>query len=95
MLVGVVGVVVISDVRALVCTGEMTDTFVEVLTVDTRVDVIIVVSNVAVDLLMDVLTDAILGVLANIEIDVLVDGNANVFVDVMTIFEFAMPGPLE
>ena len=58
---------------------------------------LIVASNVAVDLLMDALTDIRLGLLANnIGVDVLVDVNANVSAGVMTAFEFAMPGrPLE
>ena len=51
----------------------------------------------AVELLMDALTDIRLGLLANnIGVDVLVDVNANVSAGVMTAFEFAMLGrPLE
>ena len=50
------------------------------------------VSNVAVDLLIDSLIGIIRGVVTNnIDVGVLVDMNANVFADVMTAFEFAMP----
>ena len=51
----------------------------------------------AVDLLMDALTDIRLGLLTNnIGVDVLVDVNVNVSAGVMTAFEFAMSGrPLE
>ena len=51
----------------------------------------IVASGVAVDMLMDSLTDKIFGVLTIIDVEVLVDVNANVFAGVMTAFEFAMP----
>ena len=68
---------------------------IEVLTVDMSVDVLIIMSNVAVGLMMNDFVDVILGVLANIEIDVLVDGNVNVFVGAMTVFDFVMPDPLE
>ena len=68
------------------------DTFVEVLTVDTRVNLLIIVSNATVDLLMDALTADIL---IDNDVDVSADVNVNVFVDVMTAFEFAMPCPLE
>ena len=46
---------------------------------------LIIVSNVAVDLLMDALTDIIRGVLTNIDIDM--------FAKVIAAFDFAMPGP--
>ena len=91
-------VVVVVVVRAPVwVAGAVIDTFVEVLTVGMRVDVLIVTSNVAVDLLMDALTVIRLGLLANnIGVDVLVDVNVNVYAGVMTAFEFPMPGrPLE
>ena len=89
ILVGVGG-------RDLVCAVAIIVTFVEVLTVDTRVDVLIIVSNVAVDLLMDALTGILRrGVLTNIDIDALVNANGNVFAGAMTTFEFAMSGPLE
>ena len=52
-----------------------------------RVDVLIIVSAVAVDLLMDALTD--------IGVDVLVGVNVNVFAGAMAAFEFVMPLPLE
>ncbi len=48
---------------------------------------LIIVSNVAVDLWVDVLT--------GIDVDVLMEGNVNVFAGVMTTLEFAIPGPLE
>ena len=94
----VVVVVVTVVVRAPVwVAGAVIDTFVEVLTVGMRVDVLIVVSNVAVDLLMDALTGIILGLLANnIGVDVLVEVNVNAFAGVITAFDFPMPGrPLE
>ena len=56
-----------------------------------RVEVLIIVSNVAVDLLMDAFTAIIRGVLNNIDVDVLV----NVFGDVMTAFEFVISDPLK
>jgi len=59
--------------------------------------VLIVVSNVAVDFLMDALAGIRLGLLANnIGVDILVDVYVNVSAGVMNAFEFAMPGrPLE
>ena len=48
---------------------------------------LIIVSNMAVDLLMDALRSIIRGVLINIDVDVLFSG-------VITAFDFAMPGPL-
>ena len=56
---------------------------------------LIIVSDVAVDLLMDALTDVTRGVRTNTGVDVLVGVDVNVFAGVMTAFEFAMPGPLE
>ena len=53
------------------------------------------VSNVAVDLLIDALTEIRLGVLSNIDIGVLVDVNVNVFAGVIAVFDFARSGPLE
>ena len=88
-------VLLVVVIRALMWAGVVIDTFVEVLTVDMPVDVLIVVSNVGVGLLMDGLTDVILGVLTKIDVDVLVVANVNVFVGVMIVFEFVMPGPLE
>ena len=55
----------------------------------------IIVSNVMFDLLMKSFTRIILGVLTNIDVDVLWDVNGNVFIIVMTAFEFATPDPLE
>ena len=49
---------------------------------------LIIVSDMAVDSLMDALTDIICGVLINIAVDVLFSG-------VITALEFVMPGPLE
>ena len=54
----VVAVVIVTVVvRALACAGPVIDRLVEVFTVDMRVDVLDIVSNVAVDLLMNALTD--------------------------------------
>ena len=56
----------------------------------------LIVSNVAVDLLIDSLIGIMRGVVINnIDVDVLVDVNLNVLAGVMTAFEFAMPDPLE
>ena len=55
----------------------------------------IVLSNMAVDFLVDALTALLCGVLTNIDVGVFVDVNVNVLAGVMTTFEFAMPGPLE
>ena len=76
-------------------TGAIIDTFVEVLTFDTRVDVMIVVSNVTVDLLMNVLTVIISDIVTNIAVGVLVGVNVNVFVSVITAFAFARSDPFE
>ena len=56
---------------------------------------LIIVSGVAVDLLMDALTDIIRGVPTNINVDASVNVNVNVFSGKMTAFEFAMPGVSE
>ena len=70
-------------VRALVCT-------------EATIGGLNIVSNVAVDLLTDGLTDILLLALANnIAVEILVDVNMNVFGGAMTAFEFVMPGPLE
>ena len=82
-------------VMGLVCAGEVIGTFVEVLTVDMRVNVLIIVSDVAVELLIGALTLTMRGVLTNIGADVLMDVNVNVFAGVMTAFRFAMPCPFE
>ena len=68
------------------------DTFVEVLAVGMSVGVLIIVSDVAVDLLMDALTLIISGVLPSNDVDV-VDGN--VVAGVIIALGFAMPCPLE
>ena len=60
-----------------------------------RVDVLIIVSDMAVDLLMDVLTDIILGLLTNFGVGMLMDANVNVFAGVIIAFECAMTDPLE
>ena len=57
-----------------------------------RVDVLIIVSDMAVDLLMDTLTGIIIG---DMGVDVLVDVNVNLFAGLMTALEFVMPEPLE
>ena len=56
---------------------------------------LVIVSDMAIDLLMYALTDTIRGVLTNVDIEVLVDVNVNVLADLITAFNFAMPGPLE
>ena len=57
---------------------------------------LIIVSDVAVDLLIDALRDIIRGVLTNIGVvGMLVDVNVNVFAGAITDLAFAMPGPLE
>ena len=56
---------------------------------------LIIVSNVAVDLLMDALVNMIRDVWTNVDVGMLVDVNGNVFSGVMTSLEFAMPDPLE
>ena len=53
---------------------------------------LIIVSNVAVDVLIYPLTDTILGVL---DVEVVVEVNVNGFAGVMTAFEFVIPGPLK
>ena len=92
MVLAIVALVIVVA-RALLWDAAVIDTFVEVSAVDT--DVLIIVSNVAVDLWVDSLTDIIRGVLTNIDVDVLMDANIKVFVDVMTAFEVSIPGPLE
>ena len=52
----------------------------------------IVLSNMAVDFLVDALTALMCGVLTNINVGALADVNVK---GVVTTFEFAMPGPLE
>ena len=53
---------------------------------------LIIVSDMAGDLLMDALVGIIIGVLTNIGADVLlVNANVNVFAGVMTAFEVATP----
>ena len=64
-------------------------------TVGIRVDAVIIVFNVAVELLMNAVTDIIRGVLSNIDVDVLVGANVNIFAVSMTAFEFVMSDPLE
>ena len=56
---------------------------------------VVIVSNVAVDLLMDSLPPIIRDVLTNIDVDVLVNVNIDVFVGLTDAFEFAILGPLE
>ena len=72
-------------VSALVWAAEVIDTFVEATTADVRVGVMVIVSEVAVDLLVDGLT----GITFGVGVDVLV-----VFSGEMTAFEFAMSCPL-
>ena len=56
---------------------------------------LIIVSDMAVDLLMNVLAGKIIGVLTNIGVEVLVDANVNVFVGAMAAFAFATSDPFE
>ena len=51
---------------------------------------VIIVSDMAVDLLMGALTDILRDVLTNMDVDV----NANVFTGVVSAFGFFMPNPL-
>ena len=51
-------------------------------------------SDVAVEVLMDALADMILGVLTGIGVDVLMDVNVNAFEGVIAV-EFAVSAPLE
>ena len=79
-------------VKALVCNGVVIDTGIELFAVDMPVDVLIILSHMAVGLLMDVLAgDLIIGVLTNTG----VDANVNTFLSETTAFEFATPDPLE
>ena len=55
----------------------------------------IVLSNMAVDFLVDALTALLCGVLTNIDVGVFVDVNTNVFAGVTAAAEFAVLGPLE
>ena len=55
----------------------------------------VIVSNVAVDLLMDSLPPTIRDVLTNIDVGVLVNVNIDVFVGLTDAFEFAILGSLE
>ena len=80
-------------VRALVWAGAVIDTLVEVSTVDMYVGMRIVVSDVAVDLLMDALAGIARVVLTDIGFAVLVGVNGSVFADVTVAFEFDIPGP--
>ena len=78
-------------VSALVWAAEVIDTFVEATTADVRVGVMVIVSDVAIDLLVDGLT----GITFGVGVDVLVGLNIKVFSGEMTAFEFAMSDPLE
>ena len=93
LLVIVVTVVAVTVVvvRALVRAETVIGPFVAVLTVD----VLIIVSGMAVDLLLDALTDITRGVRTNMGVDMLADVNATVLALLMTVFEFDMPDPLE
>ena len=93
LLLLVVAVVVACVIRTLSCAGVLLDTLVEVLAVDMRVEVLIIVSDVAVDLLMDALAGIARAMLTDVGIGVLVGMNASVFADVTVAFEFEIPGP--
>ena len=87
--------VVVVVIGALMGARAVIDTFLEGLTVGMRVEVLISLSEMTVDLLMDATNDTILCVASNVGVEVLVDINANAFTDDMTAFEFDMPGPFE
>ena len=93
LVVVLVGATVV--VRALECAGAVIDAFVELLAVDMRDNMLVIESDVAVELSVDVLTSIILPVVTSIGVDVLMDLNVNVFADAMTAFEFAMVSLLE
>ena len=78
-------------VSALVWAAEVIDTFVEATTADVRVGVMVIMSDVAIDLLVDGLT----GIMFGVGVDVLVGLNIKVFSGVMTAFVFDRPDPLE
>ena len=88
-------VILVVVIRDPVCAGAVIDTFVEVLTIGMRVDVLIIVSDATSDLCMDALTEIIRTVLTNIGVGVLVDVNLNAFAGVTTAFEFVASDPLE
>ena len=79
----------------LLCARAVIDTFGEVLTIDMRVDVLTIMSDVTVNLLIDALADIMLGVLANAGAGLLADPNVNVFAGTTAAFELGMPCPLE
>ena len=56
---------------------------------------LVIVSDRAVDFLMEAFTGIIRGILTNIGVDVLVGVTVNIFLVAITAFEFAMPSPLE
>ena len=90
--VELLGVILVVVVRDLVCAGAVIGTLVATVRGDMRVGVLMPVSNMTVDLLMDALTSMTSGVLTEVNDDVLyVNANAGV----MTALEFAMSGPLE
>ena len=95
VLLVVVVLAVTVVVRALECAGAVIDAFVELLAVDMRDNMLVIESDVAVELSVDVLTSIILPVVTSIGVDVLMDLNVNVFADAMTAFEFAMVSLLE
>ena len=56
---------------------------------------LLIVYDMAVNLLIGALAGIIIGVLTNIGVDVLVDANVNAFAGVIIAFECAMTDPLE
>jgi hypothetical protein len=87
LIAAVLNLVVVS---VLVWAKEVIVTFVEAMTADVRVGVMTIVSDVAIDLLVDGLT----GIMFGVGVDVLVAVIVNVFSGEMTAFEFAMSCPL-
>ena len=78
-------------IRTLTCAGALLGTPVELSTIDMRVEVLIIVSDVAVDLLMDRLTDITRIRRTEVSVDVSAGVNMNAFEGVMTTFEFTVP----
>ena len=85
--------VVKAAVRARACAGAVSDMFVKMLpVVGMRADVLIILSKVAVDLLMDA---TVLGVLGKNTADILAGLNARTFAGIMIPFDLDMSDPVE
>ena len=89
-------VVLVAVARALVCARAVIDAFVEVLTIVMPVDVLIIVSDAAVDSLMAASTEIIRTVLASIGVAPLVGvNNVNALAGVTAAFEFVTSDTLD